>query len=794
MIQNEIRLARRKIWLKKRSSFTKLFSLILGIVSVFYIALYVYQEFSFDGFHKREDSIVKLNTTIESPTGELALGLTAIPVGPFLQSESPLVKDFVRISKEQGSHSVKHGEHLFSESENIYYSDPSIFSLFDFELLFGNPNVMLDGPDKIVLTERSALKYFGTTNALDKVLLYDGAPLTVTGIVQNNPSNSHLQFDFLISMDTFLKDRTEASQNWEWFPMNTYLLLEDQANNMQLGRFLSEIPSYQELSGSGDQYILSMEPLAGLHFSSTKLGELGTKGKLSNLYVLLGVGLMTLLLAVFNFINLTTAQVSNQEKDVAVQKTLGASKKDLFRQFFVESILLTTIATVLSLGVIALTFNAFEHFMGTNYNIAFLLDLKLLTLLPFIPVILSLLGGVYPAMVFTRISANFKSKLTGTPFRLINTRTSLLIFQFSITSILVVCSLITYYQLNFLENKDLGMSTTQKLVLEYGPNSEIGTSYDALKQVFGQIPGVKSVTFSSHVPGQVPNGVATNIMDVKGKFSHGEINLNLVDHDFIQDYGLQIIAGRNFRKGASDNTSALILNEAAVKAFGYSDPQDILGASFEQWGGDGQVVGVVKDFNYLSLHENIGLLSLKVWPEQFTKITFQIEETAFQETLETLNRKWLAMYPNIPFNHYFVDDQFKAQYRKDQLFSSIINIFTLISMGIGILGLIAYANFWCERRKKEMTIRKVLGAGVTRLVWKLYQGFSLPVLIGFLLAIPVSFYLGNQWLQGFAYRFELDWQFFVWPLLFLLLLVWMAVGMQTINLALSNPTNNLKEE
>ncbi|WP_422082889.1 ABC transporter permease [Ulvibacterium sp.] len=794
MLFNFIKIARRKLWNKKGSTFTKLFSLAVGIVSLFYIAIYLYQELNYDTFHANYEKITKINTTIESPTGNLSLGLSAVPVGPYVKSQSPAVEEFVRINKEYGSHAIKHGDKLFSESENIYYADPTFFKVFNFDLVAGNPSTALDGPDKIILTENTAIKYFGSANALNKVLLYDDVPFMVSGVIRNIPSNSHLQFDFLISMATFLKDRPNVNENWEWFPMNTYFLLKDKQSHTNLEEVLRTIPQYLEESNTHDKYILSLEPLNGLHFSSPKLGELGPKGKRSNLYILFAIGIMILLLAVSNFINLTTAQLSVEAKDVSVKKTIGASKHDIFKQFFVESLLLTLLATVLSIVLTLFTFPFFENLMGGRFDVAFLSNPLFILLLPLIPLILTLLGGIYPAVKFARISTIHKPKLDGKYTHVLNTRTSLLIFQFAITSALVIGSCIIYYQLNYIQNQDLGMDTAHKIVLDYGPNSTIGTAFESLKQELGAIPGVEAVTFSSHVPGQIPNGVATQLLDVNGRSSNGEINLNLVDYNFVEDYGLQLIAGRDFRKGPADETSALILNEAAVKAFGYENPEDILGVSFEQWGGNGTVIGVVNDFNYLSLHEEVGLLSLKVWPEQFMKITLTVAPNSVKETLEKLESKWASLYPGIPFNHYFVDDNFKAQYDKDRQFATIINVFTIISICIGILGLIAYARFWCERRRKEMSIRKVLGASAMLLVWKLLKSFSIPVLIGFGIAVPVSYYLGGQWLLEFAYRFDLNGYFFALPLALLLVLVWFSVGTQTLRLVLTNPVDNLKEE
>ncbi|WP_425235055.1 ABC transporter permease [Ulvibacterium sp.] len=794
MLFNFIKIARRKLWNKKESTSTKLFSLAVGIVSLFYIAIYLYQELNYDVFHRNYAQITKINTTIESPTGNLSLGLSAVPVGPYVKSQSPAVKEFVRINKEYGSHAIKHGDKLFSESENIYYADPTFFKVFDFDLVAGNPSTALDGPDKIVITENTAMKYFGSVNALDEVLLYDDVPFTVSGVMRNIPSNSHLQFDFLVSMATFLKDRPNVNENWEWFPMNTYFLLNDKHSHANLEEILRTVPQYLERSVTNDQYILSLESLDGLHFSSPKLGELGSKGKRSNVYILFAIGIMILLLAVSNFINLTTAQLSVEAKDVSVKKTVGASKRDIFKQFFVESLLLTLLATVLSVMLTLFTFPFFEDLMGGHFDVTFLSNPFFIVLLPLIPLKLTLLGGIYPAVKFARISTIHKPKPDGKYTNVLNTRTSLLIFQFAITSALVIGSCIIYYQLNYIQNQDLGMDTEHKIVLDYGPNSTIGTAHESLKQELGAIPGVEAITFSSHVPGQTPNGVATQLLDVNGRSSNGEINLNLVDYNFVQDYGLQLVAGRNFRKGPADETSALILNEAAVKAFGYENPEDVLGASFEQWGGNGTVIGVVNDFNYLSLHEDVGLLSLKVWPEQFMKITLTLAPNNVKGTLEKLENKWASLYPGIPFNHYFVDDNFKAQYDKDRQFATIINVFTIISICIGILGLIAYVRFWCERRKKEMSIRKVLGASAVLLVWKLLKSFSIPVLIGFGIAVPISYYLGGQWLQEFAYRFDLNWYFFVLPLALLLVLVWFSVGTQTLQLVLTNPVDNLKEE
>jgi len=795
MIRNYFKNAWRNLKRQKWNSFTKLFSLSIGVVSIFFISIYIHQELSYDKFHENLSNIYKLNTKVESPTGNLSLGLTATPVGDYLKSVSPEIKEFVRVYKEYGSHSIKYKEKLFSEGETIYYADPSFFDVFNFKTIAGNSATSLVGPNKIMITERIALKYFGTTdNVVNKSILYDGTPFTITGILENLPPNSQLQFDFLVSMDTFYKNRPNVDQNWSWFPMNTFLLLNKSSNLEMLNDKIKNIPQYLNGEDNTQKYVVSIESMKDLHFSEPKLGELGTKGDMENIIVLFVIGIMILLLAISNYINLTTAQISIQLKEISVKKILGALKVDIFKQFMVESVLLTFIALIISYGIIVLMMPFFESLITSRFDTSFLLNPDIILLIIALPIVLVLLGGIYPAIKFSNIKTIYNHKSTVQKNKLFNIRTSLLVFQFSITSFLVICSLIAYVQLNFVKNKDLGINTNHKIVLDYGPNSEIGNTYESLKSELNNIAGVVSVTFSSHVPGQMPNGVTTVIKDDKGNDRTGEINLTLVDEDFIKNYGLHLLAGRDFRTGIADKTSALILNNAAVKAFGYSNPKDIIGASFEQWGGDGKVIGVVSDFNYLSLHEDIGLLSLKIWPNQFEKITLEVQESNFKNVINNLQTKWSSLYPNIPFKYYFVDDNFNNQYNKDQKFSSLINAFTLISLLIGVLGLLAYASFWCDRKRKEVAIKKVLGAKTVLLIWNFYKEFSKPVFVGFIIAIPLSYYLGQKWLQNFAYRFDFNWKFFALPLVLMLIFVWIIVGTQSIQISIANPVNNLKEE
>ena len=797
MLLKYLKIAIRKSWKNKANSFTKLISLSIGIVSLFYISIYIHEEFSYDNFLGKRSNIYRLNTVSITSTGTVTFSLSATPVAEYLKSVAPEIIEYVRISKEYGSHSLRHDDNLFSEKENIYYADDNFFNLFDFNLLRGNEETALKGPDKIIISEKMANKYFGSSDAINKTLLYDGEAFMVTGVVEDIPVNSHLQFEFLISMDTFMKTRPSANENWSWFSMNAYLLLTSPEATPTLQQKLNTIPKYLPENNPTTKYVVTMEPLEGLHFSEAKVGDLGAKGSLSNIYILLTIGIMILLLAVSNYINLSVVQISVQGKEVSVKKTVGASSKQIFNQFFIDSVFLSLLASVLSIIVIALTLPRIEYFMGHAFNLSFLHTPVVLTIVLTFPFVLAMLSGLYPSLRFSNISPIIAQKAEKTSRKtMFNLRTVLLMFQFTITSALIIGALIIYNQLSFIKNKDLGINIEQMLVIDYGPNSKIGNSFEALKADLIRVIGVNSVSFSSHIPGQNPNLTTLQIKDSEGHARNGEVNLTLIDYDFIDDYGLTLVAGRGFSKdrAAADITSALIMNEASVAAYGYNNPEDIIGTSFEQWGGNGKVIGVVKDFNYLSLHNSVGLLSLKVWPGQFEKISVKIAATNLTQTLKALQTKWESLYPNFPFNYYFADDIFSTQYAKDQQFADIISLFTIISFTIGILGLIAFATFWCERKKNEISIRKVLGADSFRLIWNFYIKFSVPILISFAVAAPIAFYYGGQWLQQFAYQIDLDWTLLLLPLITLMLVVGLSVGSQSLKVVLTNPVHNLKND
>lgn len=793
MLSNHLKISFRKIRKFRGSSLAKMMSLSVGMVSVFFISLYIHQESSFDHFHRKRHRIYTLNTTVTSPTGDLNLGLTATGVVPYLKVSSPAIEEGVRINRAYGSHVIKHGDKQFIEAENILFADAAFFKLFDFDLIDGSPEGILDEPLEIVLSARAALKYFDKTQVVGMNLEMDEHTYTVSGVVDDIPHNSHLQFDFLVSMETFLTPRPNAPDNWTWMPMNGFLLLKESAEIAELEEIVAAIPAYQEGNGAAG-YQVSLEPFTGIHFSKITLGKLESSGNEQNLYILGGIGVMILLLAAFNYINLTTATISLQQKEVSLKKTIGASQKHVFGQFFMESGVITGISTVLASGLIVILFPKYEYFLQTTYGLDYLWSLEPLSIMLVMPIILTLVGGLYPAWKFSALTVGQMEKKPVGRNYWFDTRSSLLVFQFGITSALIIGSLVIYSQLQFIKNQELGIDLQQRLVIDFGPMASIGSQHEVLSAQLKEVPGITDVTFSSHVPGEEPNGVTTVLRDPEGNERTGDINLTLVDPNFISRYGLEIIAGRDFRNGPADVTSSLIVNEACARAYGFTNPEDIIGYSVQQWGGDGKVIGVVNDFNYLSLHSEVGLLSLKIWPEQFQKATIKLETNDIPGVIADLEMKWNTLYPNIPFNYFFLDDNFGEQYRQDDLFMKIINLFSMIAVFIGVLGLISYTSFWVDRKQREMSIRKVLGAQVNQLLWQFYKQFTLPVLMGFMLAVPFAYYFGNDWISQFAYQFQWTPLTFLMPVLLILVLVSIIIGLQTFRVIDDNPINHLKEE
>ncbi len=767
-----------------------LFGLVAGFTSCLFIVTYLQDELSYDQFHSKKDSIYRLNVDISTSTGKLELAYSSGPMAQTLQSELPEVQDYVRIAKNPASVLVRNKERQFYE-ESVIYADPAFFTLFDFELALGNKETVLKQVDEVILSPQMAIKYFGESSPIGEEMQFDGTTYKVVGVVQPMPTNSHIQFDFLVSMATWIALRPPTETNWFWFPVTTYLQLTENSE----ATFATKLPAFRDKymvnERETSEYNLSIEPFAGIHFSEARLGEMDVKGEKSYLYFLAAVAGFILLLAVANFINLSTAKSTRRAKEIAVRKTLGALRSEIKWQFLVESTMYAVGALALAIVVYIALLPSFSDLLSRQFDGAILTTLPFVLALAVTPLVLGFLAGFYPALVMAAFEPiQTLGHQTKGGFRL---RGVLTTFQFAVSSILIFATVAMWMQLNYLRNTDPGFSKEQTLVIDFGLNQQPIARYHTLRNELENLENVGAVTFSSHIPSEKPHGVGTRIYN-EGEVIDGEIYANMVDYQFYDSYELEIVAGRSFDFSLSEDSSGLVVNEATVKAMGFGSNEEILNKEFLQWGRRGRVIGVVKDFNFLSLHTEIEPLSFQMWPEQFRKISVKLEANRVASAIEGLEKTWREVIGDIPMNYYFLDQRFNEQYRNDQQLGTIIGIFSTVSIIIAVLGLIAFATHICAQRAKEMALRKVMGASASGISFLLYKQFSRPVGIAFIVGLLPAYYITDQWLEQFAYRVNINAMMLLLPLLLLAIILLLSVGYQSIQTALANPVKHLKDE
>lgn len=537
-------------------------------------------------------------------------------------------------------------------------------------------------------------------------------------------------------------------------------------------------------------YTLSLEPLRDVYLYSDRDGS--KTGNIRNVYIFSIIAVFILLIACFNFINLTTARASERAKEVGIRKVVGASKRQLARQFIGESVLLCLMAFILVVGLSVLLLPSFNHLSGKMISDGIFSNLRYLILLFFASVCIGLIAGIYPALVLSSfkpiivLKGRFSSGTKG-----ILLRKGLVIAQFSISIALIIGTIIVYSQMKYMRDQDLGFNKDQMIILDSNGDS----SRFAFKQSLLSIPKVKSVSLSSSAPGMGNSQAYSQIENKNGDMQVATLARYSVDFDFIPQYKIKMIAGRAFSKDfATDTTQAIILNETAVKQFGYSSPDQIIGKRFDQWGRKGKVIGVMKDFHYRSLQENIKPLSMVIEPNAEDLVNVNVSAADIPQTLATIESKWKQMIPARPFSYTFLDDTFNKQYLDEDRFEKLFFNFAILAIFISCLGLLGLASYSTLQRTKEIGIRKVLGASVSGITSLLSKDFIKLVLIALVIASPIAWFAMHQWLQGFAYRINIGFWVFILAGLLAILIAILTVSFQAIKAAIANPVKSLRSE
>lgn len=789
--------------LAKNKGYTALnaLGLSVGLACFTLIGLWVKDELSYDRFHSKADRIYRAANTFTDESGQFQQAVTSIPLAPALVSDLPEVEEAVRIDLNGAV--VQQGDQKFIEW-GILAVDPSFFKVFDFKMVSGNPATALNEPYNILLTESMAKKYFGDENPVGqslRIFQYDpgqnGAEYKITGVVQDCPTNSQFHYNFLFSFKT-LEAYDKNSFGYDgWFNNGyyTYVLVKQDANvdllQSKMSTFLEKYIG-PDMKKNKINWSYFLQPLTSIYLGSHLRYEIGPTNSLSNVIIFGSIGLITLLLAAINYINLSTANASDRFKEVGVRKVMGAYKKQLVGQYLTESWLLAILSLFIAFAWMELARPLFESVTGKQ--ITGLYRVETVVTLLIVASSVGLLSGLYPSVVLSslRVVSVLKGHLkSGTSGAWL--RKGLVVLQYSITIVLITGILVIQLQMKFIQDRDLGFNRENLLVMNVNGSREVPAGYDAFANELLAHTNVEGIARSNaFIAGGLGNTTASFI-DVTGKKVSGTIFRNGIDQEYIDTYRMKLIAGRNFTKGSKADSLGLIVNEATTKLYGYENPQDAIGMDI--FFGDTQckLIGVVKDFNFTTLHKKVEPTAMYLWRGGFSRVAVRLNGN-LNQGVDLVTTAWKKHFPNTVVDFSFAEDRVMSTYQAEQRFSKIFFVFSVISLAIACLGLFALVSYTVEARTKEIGIRKVLGASVSTILSMLSREFLLLIIVSAIIAIPLGYYFMNQWLTSFAYRISLTPAVFILAGASVIVVAWLTISIRSLRAASINPVKSLRNE
>lgn len=793
MFKNLLKTAIRNINKEKIYSIINVLGLTIGVTCSLFLLLYILDELSYDSFHEKRDRIYRIVTHFKEPDNEFTWAAAQVPLAQELEEKYAEVIHAVRfigVGRELFENEDK--DRRFYE-EDFYYADSSVFDVFTFPLIEGDPKTALVAPHSMVITQSIATQYFDNETPLGKVLKSGDQLYKITGVMEDVPHNSHIDFDALLSRSSLPEDYGE---NWGSWGVATYILLPEKYNYNDFYARLEEInkerikPIFGQF-GIDINYII--QPILDIHLYSKIGNEAEEGGDISYIYIFAAIAVFMLIIASINYMNLATARASKRAKEVGIRKTVGSSKKQLIWQFLTESTVITLMAVLISLLLVALLLPLFNNLSGKEINFGFILQPKILLGLIAIILFIGIAGGSYPAFFLAGFNPVqvLKGKISsagGNGFL----RKTLVVIQFAISITMVISTWIVYDQLQFLRSKDLGFSKEHILSVEM-PEEAMREKVSALRNRLLENSKVQMVSTANTKPG---NNIGKNLMNVEsdeGMVEKG-IDLYWADYDYLPTMGMTITQGRNFSRDYTTDTSAVIVNEAMVKRMGWQDP---IGKKFQLGTGpedpEFRVIGVIQDYHQLSLYNLIEPLAI-FFRENNYFLHIKIDGQDISNTLRYIEETWNEVNSDKPFSYVFLDQDFNSQYKADEKRGQVFTMFSALTVIIACLGLLGLAAYTTEQRTKEIGIRKVIGASVSHIVMLIYKDFFLLIGIAVLLAFPVAYYFMHNWLQSFAYQTDIRMITFIASALLMLVVTMLAVGFHTIRAAISNPVNSLRSE
>ncbi len=808
MLFSYITIAARNLAKNKLFSLINISGMAISIASVLLIALFVHDESRFDEHVADRQSKFRIYNDYVIDNGNTKkMAMVPPMIAPTLQADFAEVEYYARFLNFNNPVLFEVGNKKLTEGSGGY-ADPEIVRMFSLELLEGDPNTVLKEPNTIAINETLKKKYFGDGTALGKTISIFNTDFNVVGVFRDFPEHAHLQLHYFLPMANLLKDLPDRMKSWNWSQFHTYVKLTDGADPQQLE---AKLPAFAEQHAGevwkklGMHYTPHLMPLEDVHLHTADLQyEIAVRGNVQTVYILVATAAFILIIAILNFVNLSTARAINRVKEVGVRKVVGAFRSQLIQQFVSESVIIAFVALALGVMLAEVVLPFLNDFTEKNISTEIFLDPLTILALIFFAIVLGILAGAYPAFYISSykpivILAGRQTGNTGRAFL----RKWLVVFQFGLSCFLIIASLVASDQHHYMRSKDMGFNKDNLIAIQL--RGEMSDDVERTKQVFSNHPNVISSTLGYGLPGEAYAG--DMIIDLETQ-QNLLTSVLTVDHDYVKTLELSIIAGRDFSEDfPSDETSAFIVSEKAARLMGYDHPADALGhkVGWNRWDvqsgaaqGDtlktGTVIGVVKDFHLNSLRDAINPVVIHIFPFAYTTLTLRVKPRNLPETIHHLESSWKSMNTEWPFEYRFIDDNFDRMYKNEEHLARLFSYFTAFAIFVACLGMFGLVVYSTSQRYKEISIRKVLGARESSLVIKLSATYITLILVAFAIAMPFSYFVAARWLQNFAFHISLSPALFVKAGALIIAIALLTVGLQAFKAARANPARALREQ
>ncbi len=808
MFKNYLIITWRNLFRNKAYSAINIGGLAIGITACLLILQYVAFETSYENFHEKKDRVYRVKQ--ERYNGgklETEWAGGAFALGNHFKEAIPEIEEYVKVMQ-SGDIIVEVKDEILKIDE-VFYATNSFFDVFSYILIAGDVASVLKEPGTAAISETMAIKIYGTKDIIGKTLPINGGNnYRITGVFKDMPLNTQLQPNFLASYATFV-DNVKTNSNgeqtpedaWDWDGCLTYILLKEGASAMQVeAKFPAVVAENQsdfsKQSNSTAKYFLM--PITDIHLNSNFMMEPGPTGDGKTVYLLLGIAFFIIIIAWVNYINLATARAIGRAKEVGVRKAIGSNRKQLITQFFFESALFNTLALFLALVLMAVMIPSFNQLSGQELSYTLFTKSSFWLRLLGLFVVGTFLSGAYPAFVLSRFKPVdvLKGKMVSTKQGAV-LRKSLVVLQFAASLFLLIGTFTVYEQIQFMRKESLGLDIDKTLVIvpPIVSDSTYASQMTAFKENLLKYPSIESVAAATTIPGQPVNWNAGGIKLVTQEPEQAkQYRVIGVDYDYVDQFGLELVAGRKFSESYGTDPEAVILNRAGIIQLGFNKPEEAIGERIDFWGNQYTIIGVSDNFNQQSLRLPYEPLVMRLIPDLRGYFTIKQSSEDIAQTIAQVETEWNTFFPGNTYEYFFLDDHFNDQYKADQRFGKVFGLFTGLAILVACLGLFGLASFTTLQRTKEIGIRKVLGSSVLEILKLLYKEFAFLLVIAFLIAIPIAWFTTSNWLQSYAFRINIHWSYFLLPFVVILFIALVTVSFQTIKASLANPVDSLRTE